>query len=139
MINPFARRMLATLGILVYVASYFMPAFESEPGYACAVLSLLLPISSWSGLSPERSAVGPASIFISGLVNPFFFASYISLLGHGRVRSTKVLITLTFALLPFCLIAFNWLKAIPQIGFYLWVIGIILCLFFTDKLYNRPR
>jgi hypothetical protein len=131
-----AKRALLSLGMLLYIASFFLFAFgggggQPVRGYGAAILTVIIP---W-----EQNPFSPLSIFhdsifdyiailISGLINPLFLIS-IALILLERQRAVDILRTTFLLMIPFCWVVFYFHHFYPREGYFVWLFGMVLVLF----------
>jgi|SRR5579859_2696264 len=129
-------RLLAALGLTLYVVSFFLwavgdriPTGSPLRGYFCAHFALLFPLGTagWKDMVHERP-IEYFSLLISGWINPLFLAAVT--LGFWRPASSASLIfrIATLLSIPFCWVVFDYEGFYPREGHFLWLAGIVLTL-----------
>jgi hypothetical protein len=129
------QRQLWRFGLTLYAISFFLisaadAVADAYPtrGVLCAWAAFVLPLDF--RLWPEDSPVFLLpSVLLSGWINPLFLVATVLYLWDHRKRLfgvIRVIITLCF---PACLVALNLQGMVPREGFFLWAVGILLCLY----------
>lgn len=129
---------LVLLGFAIFVAAFFLPAIKEVSasandkgiiGYKCALLALELPWGSDGAKILHDTPGMYFSILISGWINPAFLIVLVLVLIRPASRvfwALRVLVALMFVA---CWIVFGQIHFRAQIGYYLWMAGILLALF----------
>jgi hypothetical protein len=126
------RNRLFGLGLLIYVASFFLTAvvgrgfsLVSVSGYNCAYLSLVAP---WTE-DYRNSLASAVPLEISGLINLVFWAAAVLILRKTNPRLVRGLRIATLVMIPFSWIVFYIEQLNPREGYFLWIAGMMLVLF----------
>ncbi len=129
---------LVVLGFAVFVTAFFLPAVKDVNasakdvgvmGYKCASLALRIPWGHEGQGMLHSSPVQYFSILISGWINPAFVLVLILVLvkpGSGLSWGLRVLVALMFIA---CWVVFSQVHLKPQMGYWLWMGGILVALF----------
>jgi hypothetical protein len=129
---------LVVLGFALFVTAFFLPAVKDVnagpkdtgvSGYKCASLALRIPWGKEGQGLRHSSPLQYFSILISGWINPAFLLALIFVLvkpGSGFGWVLRVMVALMFIA---CWVVFSQVHLRPQIGYWLWMLGILLALF----------
>lgn len=138
--SPAVRRnwILVVLGLALFSAAFYLPAVKEVSasatdkgivGYKCALLALELPWGK-DGFKILHDTPGMYfSILISGWINPAFLIVLVLVLikpGSRVFWALRVVVLLMFIA---CWVVFSQVHLHPQMGYYLWMAGILLALF----------
>jgi hypothetical protein len=134
------------LGMLIYVASFFLVAVElSSPivGFGCALIAFVYP---WveakevllHGLHPQFGPFAWACLLVSGWVNPIFVLMAFLDLAHVHIRLVNGLRMLVVLMIPSCWLFLLSTHFRVREGHFAWVIGMLLALF-SDRLAGSEK
>lgn len=138
--SPTVRRnwILVVLGFAIFAAAFYLPAIKEVSasasdkgivGYKCAILALELPWGNDGAKILHDSPGMYFSILISGWINPVFLIVLGLVLikpGSRVFWALRVVVLLMFIA---CWVVFIQMHFRPQLGYYLWMAGILLALF----------
>ena len=122
------RHLIILAGLVIYVTSYFLVAVSENGGvhgYLCAWITLTMP---WGrdGMNVLREQpVQFFSILLSGWINPVFLITVVLLLRRKRHWANIFTVVLVL-LFPFCWIVFVQEHLHPVVGYYLWILGMLV-------------
>jgi hypothetical protein len=128
-------RILILLGLVLYVASFFLTAVKDTktsagmPGYKCATTALLAP---WGGDGLNMLRETPVDYFallFSGWINPVFLITALAFLIRPQGRFAGILRVVLLLMLPACWIVFYKAELRPVEGYFLWTAAMLLVLF----------
>lgn len=132
------------VGLLLYVASFFLPTFvdsfsEPTPGWWWALAAIALPIS-WrlTAIQPghafANSTLAYESLIVGGLINPVFLAAVaVRLFTQYRLAFAALKVSVV-AMIVFSWIALADMLLVPREGHVAWVAGMLIALFMS-----RPK
>jgi ABC-type microcin C transport system permease subunit YejE len=132
------RNLLLLIGLVLYAASYALPAISSTSatgavrGYLCAWVALTVP---WGhdGMNVMRdNPAAYVTILLSGLINPVFLITTMVLLTERWQKLAAILRLLLIVMVPFSWYLFYKMKFVPREGHYLWIFGMLLVLFSNE-------
>jgi hypothetical protein len=133
-------RIVAVIGFLLYIGSFFLTAVKESGsdasasgyrGYTCASITLLTPWGS-DGLRMLRQ--GPLDYFailFSGWINPVFLVTAVMLWARPHGRAGAFLRIVVVLMLPACWIVFHNEHLRPWTGYWLWTAAMLAVLFST--------
>lgn len=133
------RHLIILAGLAIYITSYFLSAVSDNGGvhgYLCAWITLAMP---WSrdGMNVLREQpLQYFSILFSGWIN-LVFLIILALLIRRKKRWTNIFTVVLVLLFPFCWIVFAQEHLHPVVGYYLWILGMLLVVF-SGKLSGSP-
>ncbi len=132
------HRIVALIGLLLYVGSFFLTAIKetsSNPsgyhGYWCAYVTLVSP---WGHDGMELLREEPLLYFamlFSGWINPLFLITAAMLWTKPKGRAGAFLRIVVALLLPACWVVFHQYNVIPRAGYWLWTVAMLVVLFST--------
>src|SRR6266700_4122991 len=132
-----AKRTLFSVGILIYIGSFFLFAFgggggRPVPGYGAAILAVLIPWQQnpFSSLSIFHDIIFEyVALLISGWINPLFLIILALMLPGRHQRVVTILRIVLLLMIPFCWVVFYYQGFYPREGHFLWLVGMFLVLF----------
>jgi len=134
------NRVVALIGFLVYVASFFLIAVRETtasssnsgfPGYLCAYLALVSPWGH-SGMEMLReNPLGYFSVLVSGWINLVFLVTAAMLWAKPHGRAGAFMRIVLILMLPAVWLAFKEMQLRPRAGYWLWTAGMLVVLFST--------
>jgi len=122
------RHLLILAGLAIYITSYFLVAVSENGGvhgYLCAWITLAMP---WGhdGMNVLREQpLQYFSILFSGWINLVFLVTVVLLL-RRKNRWANIFTVVLVLLFPFCWIVFVQEHLHPVLGYYLWILGMLL-------------
>jgi hypothetical protein len=134
------NRVVAWIGFLAYVASFFLIAVRETTatasnagfeGYWCAYIALVRP---WGHGGMEILRDNPLSYFsilLSGWINPVFLITAVMLWVKPHGRAGAFLRIVTILLFPAVWLVFREIELRPRAGYWLWTAGMLVVLFST--------
>jgi len=130
------NRVLALLGFLLYVGSFFLPAVkipksDSLAGYWCAYITLVLPWGHDGFQTFHEQPLRYFSVLFSGWINPLFLVSALLLLRKPGSRLGSILRIIVVLMFPACWGAFYYEHVSPWIGYWVWTAAMLMVLFST--------
>jgi hypothetical protein len=138
-------RILILLGLVLYVASFFLTAVKDSktsagmPGYKCATTALLAP---WGGDGLNMLRETPVDYFallFSGWINPVFLITALAFLIQPKGRFAGILRVVLLLMLPACWIVFYKAELRPAQGYFLWTAAMLLVLFSNTLIRSGAR
>lgn len=129
---------LVLLGFALFAGSFFLPAVKDVNagakdagvvGYKCASLALRIPWGNEGQGLRRSSPVQYFSILISGWINPAFLLVLVLVLIRPGWVVSQVLRVVVVLMFGACWVVFSQVHLQAQLGYYLWMLGIILALF----------
>jgi hypothetical protein len=130
------NRVLALIGFLLYVGSFFLtavkiPKSDSLAGYWCAYITLILPWGHDGFQTFHEQPLRYFSVLFSGWINPLFLITAAFLWVKPQGRAGAFLRILVVLLLPACWGAFHYETVSPWIGYWVWTAAMLMVLFST--------
>jgi hypothetical protein len=134
-------RMCFAVGLLIYVASFWLTAIVGPgvgtlrpPSVASLALnSLLIPLSYIQlysfGVFLEDLTIKNVSFASVGWINPILLITMIIMLVGKTPKLSTILRCIVLLLVPLCWIALIYRDVYPREGYFLWTAGILLVLF----------
>jgi len=120
-------------GVLLYVVAFFLPAVwdhgRSYRGLDSTFLSLAALSFYSDPVSPGQawyvSFLKTISAFFVVLINPMFLIYAAASPFRPADRTVRVCRVAVPLFIPFCWLLFHWESVRPQIGHYVWIIGMV--------------
>lgn len=134
------NRIVALMGFLVYVASFFLIAVRETTasasnsgfaGYWCAYISLVSPWGHGGMEMLRDKPLGYFSVLVSGWINPVFLITAAMLWAKPHGRAGALLRIVLILMLPAVWLVFKEMQLRPRAGYWLWTAGMLVVLFST--------
>jgi hypothetical protein len=134
------NRVVALIGFLAYVASFFLIAVRETTatsdnagfvGYRCAFIALVSP---WGHSGMEilhENPLGYFGVLLSGWINPVFLVTAAMLWARPHGRAGAFLRIVLILMLPAVWLVFREMQLRPRAGYWLWTAGMLVVLFST--------
>src|SRR5262249_49445412 len=132
------NRVVALIGFLVYVASFFLIAVRETTatssnagfeGYWCAYIALVSPWGHGGMEMLHNSPLSYFSVLVSGWINPMFLITAAMLWAKPHGRAGAFLRIVMILMLPAVWLAFKELQLRPRAGYWLWTAAMLVVLF----------
>jgi len=129
---------LVLLGFALFAGSFFLTAVKDVNagakdsgmiGFKCASLALRIPWGHEGQGLRHSSPVQYYSMLISGWINPAFLLTLVLVLVQPGWRASQILRVVVVLMFAACWVVFSQVHLHAQVGYYLWMVGIILALF----------